>query len=79
MIPVAVRIAISVLGAAMLAGSFAIRSSVDRGLAIRRDAPPPLQTDAGAFTLRILGAFVLMIGLLTWVVAYSVEKRTGIF
>jgi hypothetical protein len=79
MIPLAVRIAISVLGAAMLLGSFAIKSSVDRGLAIHRDAPPPLGIDAGAFTLRILGAFVLMIGLLTWVIAYNLEKKTGIF
>jgi hypothetical protein len=79
MIPVAVRIVITVLGAAMLLGSFAIKSSVDRGLSIRRDAPPALGIDASAFTLRILGAFILMIGLLTWVAAYSVEKKTGIF
>jgi|GEM_PF-1863708 len=79
MIPVSVRIAISVLGALMLGGSFFIRSSVDRGLQIRRDAPPALNVDAGAFTLRVVGAFVLMVGLLTWVVAYSVEKKTGIF
>jgi hypothetical protein len=79
MIPLAVRIVISLLGAGMLLGSFLIRSSVDRGLEIRRDLPPSLQIDAGAFTLRVLGAFVLTIGLLTWVVAYSYEKHTGIF
>ena len=79
MIPVAVRIAVSLLGAAMLAGSFVVRSSVDRGLEIRHDAPPGIQVDAAAFTLRILGAFVLMVGLLTWVAAYTGEHHTGIF
>jgi hypothetical protein len=79
MIPLPVRIVISVVGALMLLGSFVIRSSVDRGLEIRKDKPPSLQIDAGAFTLRILGAFILSIGLLTWVVAYSYEKHVGIF
>ncbi len=79
MIPLPVRIIISLLGAGMLLGSFVIRSSVDRGLEIRKDRPPSLQVDAGAFTLRVLGAFVLAVGLLTWVVAYSAEKHVGIF
>jgi hypothetical protein len=79
MIPLPVRIIISVLGAGMLLGSFVIRSSVDRGLQIRKDQPPSLQVDAGAFTLRVIGAFVLAVGLLTWVVAYSAEKHVGIF
>jgi hypothetical protein len=79
MIPLPIRIIISVAGAAMLLGSFVIRSSVDRGLEIRRDKPPSLQVDAGAFTLRIIGAFVLMVGLLTWVAAYTAEKHVGIF
>jgi hypothetical protein len=79
MIPLPIRIAISLLGAGMLAGSFVIRSSVDRGLEIRRDAPPSLNIDAGVFTMRVLGAFVLGIGLLTWVVARSYETHTGIF
>ncbi len=79
MIPLPIRIAISALGAIMLLGSFAIRSSVDRGLENRRDTPPPLNVDAAAFTVRVLGAFVLGIGLLTWVVARSYETKTGIF
>jgi hypothetical protein len=79
MIPLPIRIIISVAGAAMLLGSFVIRSSVDRGLEIRRDKPPSLQVDASAFTLRIIGAFVLAIGLLTWVAAYTAEKHVGIF
>jgi hypothetical protein len=79
MIPLPIRIIISVAGAAMLLGSFVIRSSVDRGLEIRQDKPPSLQVDAGAFTLRVIGAFVLMVGLLTWVAAYTAEKHVGIF
>jgi hypothetical protein len=79
MIPLPIRITISVLGAAMLLGSFVIRTSVDRGLEIRRDAPPSLSTDAGTFTIRVLGAFILGIGLLTWVAARSVQTHSGIF
>jgi uncharacterized membrane protein YidH (DUF202 family) len=79
LIPLPIRIAISLLGAGMLAASFVIRTSVDRGLEIRRDTPPPLTTDAGVFTMRVLGAFVLGIGLLTWVVARSYQTHTGIF
>ncbi len=79
MIPLPIRIAISALGAIMLLGSFAIRSSVDRGLEIRSDRPPALNVDAAAFTVRVLGAFVLGIGLLTWVAARSVETGRGIF
>ncbi len=79
MIPLPVRVIVSLLGAAMLFGSFLIRSSVDRGLEIRRDKPPSLQIDAGAFTLRALGAFILAVGLLTWVVSYSADTHKGIF
>jgi hypothetical protein len=79
MIPLPIRIAISALGAAMLLGSFVIRSSVDRGLEIRRDTPPPLEVDAGVFTVRVLGAFILGVGLLTWVVARSYQTHSGIF
>jgi hypothetical protein len=79
MIPLPVRLVVSLLGAAMLLGSFLIRSSVDRGLEIRRDQPPCLQVDAGAFTLRAMGAVILAVGLLTWVINYSVEHHAGIF
>jgi hypothetical protein len=79
MIPLPVRIAIALVGAAMLGGSFLIKSSVDRGLEIRRDAPPSLEVDAGAFVLRVLGAVVLGIGLLRWVISYSAETHKGIF
>jgi hypothetical protein len=79
MIPLPVRLVITLLGAAMLLGSFLIKSSVDRGLEIRRDAPPSLSVDAGTFTLRALGAVVLMIGLLTWVANFSFEHHEGIF
>jgi hypothetical protein len=79
MIPLPIRIAISLLGAGMLLGSFVIRTSVDRGLEIRRDTPPPLEIDAGVFTMRVLGAFVLGVGLLTWVVARSYQTHSGIF
>jgi hypothetical protein len=79
MIPFAVRLAIALLGAAMLGCSFLIKSSVDRGLEIRRDAPPSLEVDAGAFVLRVMGAVILGIGLLTWVINYSAETHQGIF
>jgi len=79
MLPFPVRIVITLLGAGMLLGSFLIKSSVDRGLEIRRDAPPNLQVDAGAFTLRALGAVILAVGLLTWVVNRSLETHAGIF
>jgi len=79
MIPFPVRLIITLLGAGMMLGSFLIKSSVDRGLQIRRDAPPALGVDAAAFTLRVLGAVVLMAGLLTWVVNYTNATRTGIF
>ncbi|GAC1443874.1 MAG: hypothetical protein NVS2B8_06070 [Vulcanimicrobiaceae bacterium] len=79
MIPLPVRLIVSLLGAGMLLGSFLVRSSVDRGLEIRRDAPPSLSIDAAAFTLRVVGAVILMAGLLTWVVNYTTEKHTGIF
>ncbi len=79
MIPFPVRLIISLLGAGLLLGSFFVRSSVDRGLEIRRDAPPSLTIDAAAFTLRVIGAVILMAGLLTWVINYTNEKHTGIF
>jgi hypothetical protein len=69
---------VTVIGAAMLLGSFLIRSSVDRGLEIRRDKPPSLQVDAGAFTLRALGALILAVGLLTWVINYSFTHHEGL-
>lgn len=79
MIPFPVRLIITLLGAGMLLGSFAIKSSVDRGLQIRRDAPPALGVDAAAFTLRVIGAVILMAGLLTWVVNYTNATHSGIF
>ncbi len=79
MIPLPVRVIVSLLGAAMLLGSFLIRSSVDRGLEIRHDKPPSLEVDAGTFVLRAIGAFVLAVGLLTWVISYSAETHKGIF
>lgn len=79
MIPFPVRIIITLLGAGMMTASFVIRSSVDRGLQIRRDAPPALGVDAAAFTLRVVGAVILMAGLLTWVVNYTSEHHAGIF
>ncbi|GAC1300662.1 MAG: hypothetical protein NVSMB19_07550 [Vulcanimicrobiaceae bacterium] len=79
MIPFPVRLIVTLLGAGLMLGSFAIRSSVDRGLEIRRDAPPPLGTDAAAFTMRVIGAVVLMAGLLTWVVNSANRTHTGIF
>jgi hypothetical protein len=79
MIPFPVRLIVTLLGAGLMLGSFGVRSSVDRGLQIRRDAPPSLGVDAAAFALRVLGAVILMAGLLTWVVNYTAERHTGIF
>lgn len=79
MIPFPVRLIITLVGAGLMLGSFVIRSSVDRGLTIRRDAPPALGVDAAAFTLRVVGAVILMAGLLTWVVNYTNEHHAGIF
>jgi hypothetical protein len=80
MIPLALKLALTILGAVMFAGSFFIRSSVDRGLAIRRDTGPNLQTDASAFGLRAIGAFLLVVGLLTWVVGYTAQNHSpGLF
>ncbi len=79
MIPFPVRLIVTLLGTGMLLGSFFLRSSVDRGLEIRRDAPPALTVDVAAFTVRVIGAVVLMAGLLTWVVNYTAEKHAGIF
>lgn len=78
MTPLTVRLIVSLLGVGMMCGSFLVRSSVDRGLEIRRDAPPSLSIDAAAFTLRVLGAVILMAGLLTWVVDYTAQ-HSGIF
>ena len=79
MIPLALRLGLTLVGAAMFAGSFAIRSSVDRGLRITRDRGPSLQQDASAFGLRAIGAFLLIVGLLTWVVGYTVTNHAGLF
>jgi hypothetical protein len=80
MIPIPLKLALTLLGAAMFAGSFAIRSSVDRGLKISRDQGPNLQQDASAFGLRAIGAFLLVVGLLTWVVSYTLTNHTnGLF
>ncbi len=75
MIPLAVRVGVTLLGLGMFVASFVVRTSVDRGLRITRDAGPNLSQDAGAFTLRALGAVILAAGLLTWVIAYSFEHR----
>ncbi len=77
MIPLALKLALTLLGAVLFAGSFAIRSSVDRGLKITRDKGPNLQQDASVFGLRAIGAFLMIVGLLTWVVGYSLENRGG--
>lgn len=77
MIPLALKLALTLLGAVLFAGSFAIKSSVDRGLTITHDRGPSLQQDASAFGLRAIGAFLLIVGLLTWVVGYSVETHSG--
>ena len=79
MIPLPVRLVVTLLGAGMLLGSFLIKTSVDRGLEIRRDAPPNLQVDAGVFVVRAIGAVILAVGLLTWVINYSETTHTGIF
>ena len=80
MIPLALKLALTILGAALFAGSFFIRTSVDRGLQITRDKGPNLQTDASAFGLRAIGAVLMIAGLLTWVVGYSVENHSaGLF
>ena len=79
MIPFPVRLILTLLGVGMFAASFAIRSSVDRGLRITRDVGPNLQTDAAAFCLRVIGAVIVMAGLLTWVVSFTAEHHTGIF
>jgi len=78
-IPFAVRIAIVVIGGLMFVASFVIRSSVDRGTRITRDVGPKLNTDIGVFAMRALGAFVISIGLLTWVINYTKETGKGIF
>ena len=78
MIPMALRLVLTLGGAGMFLGSFAIRSSVDRGLRITHDAAPNLTTDMSAFSLRAIGAFLVMVGLLTWVIAYSAEHHTGL-
>ena len=78
MIPMALRLVLTLGGAVMFLGSFAIRTSVDRGLRITHDAGPKLATDMSAFSLRAIGAFLLMVGLLTWVIAYSGEHHTGL-
>ncbi len=80
MIPLALKLGLTIVGAALFAGSFAIRSSVDRGLKITRDRGPSLQQDASAFGLRAIGAFLMVVGLLTWVVGYSLQNHTsGLF
>ncbi len=80
MIPFALKLGLTVIGAGLFAGSFAIRSSVDRGLRITHDRGPSLQQDASAFGLRAIGAFLMIVGLLTWVVSYTLENHTaGLF
>jgi hypothetical protein len=80
LIPIALKLALTILGAALFAGSFFIRTSVDRGLMITRDKGPDLQRDASAFGLRAIGAVLMIAGLLTWVVGYSIANRSaGLF
>jgi len=78
-IPLAVQIAVVVIGGLMFVASFVIRSSVDRGTRITRDAGPKFNTDIGVFMARALGAVLLSIGLLTWVVNYTKATGRGIF
>jgi hypothetical protein len=79
MIPLPLRIAVAVIGFAAFAGSFAIRSSVDRGLRISSDRPPAIQVDALAISARALGAFVLVVGLLMWVANETMTHHSSIF
>ncbi len=75
MMPLPLRIGLTLVGLVLFVASFVVRTSVDRGLRITRDSGPSLARDASAFGLRALGAVILAAGLLTWVIAYSVEHR----
>lgn len=79
MIPLGVRTAITLVGVLLFAGSFVLKTSVDRGTRITHDVGPDLNADARAFTIRAMGAVIMMAGLLTWVVAFTAEHHTGIF
>jgi len=75
MIPIPVRFAIVGVGIVLLAGSWFIGNSVDAGLKygpIRQDA---LTKDSITFSTRVIGAFLIVLGLLIWVVEQSARQQ----
>ncbi len=75
MIPIPVRFAIVAIGVVLLAGSWFIGNSVDAGLKygnVRQDA---LTKDSLTFSARVIGAFLIVLGLLTWVIEQSVRQQ----
>jgi hypothetical protein len=71
MIPIPVRFAMIGLGIVLLAGSWFIGNSVDDGLTYGKMKPDPLAKDALTFCARIGGAFLIVLGLLIWVVSQA--------
>jgi hypothetical protein len=71
MIPIPVRLAMIGLGILLLGGSWLIGNSVDAGLTYGKMKPDPLAKDALTFSARIVGAFLIVLGLLIWVVSQA--------
>jgi hypothetical protein len=78
-IPVPVRVAIVVVGFVLLAGSWLVGNTVDAGIVVGPPRPNMLGKDAATFSARIIGAFLIVLGLLTWVFAQTIEHHTPIF
>ncbi len=78
MIPIWLRLAVVCLGAILFFGSWFIGNTVDAS-----HTPSPresaLTKDALTFGARVVGVFLVSVGLLMWVAVETAEHHHGIF
>jgi hypothetical protein len=78
MTPVWFRLAVVGLGVVLFVGSWFIGNSVDASHN-PRDRESALLKDGLTFGARVVGVFLLSVGLLMWVAAENAEHHHGIF
>ncbi len=73
MVPVPIRIAVVVIGFVIFFASWAIKNSVDASSMPESSAGHAalLRRDALTLSMRVVGAFVIAVGLLMWVAAHK--------
>jgi hypothetical protein len=79
MIPLPVRLAIVLLGLALFVGSWFIGNSVDSGGVADLPSSSVMAKDGLTFGARVVGVFIMVAGLLMWVVSENTVNHHGLF